>query len=125
MKLKLIFDGTAALKKIERVLNVNYFETIKSVITAIAGNNNLAKDKTILEEFRTEVEKQKEAMKEKKNKQKKEKKRVEVLEKVVDIDAWKYRGEREHIQVGSQYQIRISQLPKAGSYKSGEEKDYM
>ena len=46
-------------------MNVNYFETIKSVITAIAGNNNLAKDKTILEEFRTEVEKQKEAMKEK------------------------------------------------------------
>ena len=105
--------------KAKQVLNVHYFETIKGITSFLLNIPRCAK---VVEEFEAEIARRKETTPRKIEKKKKKKKRT-TLEKGYSLDAWKYLGEREHIQVGSQYQVRT--LPRVETNEAGEAEKYM
>lgn len=104
------------------VRNEHYFDTAKDIINFMSKKSSYT---TLIRDFHTEVTAKirKMARQEQGEKDATRKRRVAV-QQVSEIDAWKYVAEREHIQIGSQAQVRS--LPRAGTHVAGEgEEDYM
>jgi len=128
--MKFYTPGARSFVEAMRVRNVHYFESIGDITHFLSMDPKYAK---IVEEFDAEIARRKKTAENeagiarRKERaattvQKKKKKRVNV-EKVHDLDAWKYQSEREHSKVGSQHQVRT--LPRAGTDESGESEKYI
>jgi len=114
-----------------QVMNVHYFETIMGITHFISKVPKYVK---VLEEFQADISKRKGTGTNNQTEnvirkqrttaanQKKKRKRTSV-EKVGNLDAWKYLGEREHTQVGTQYQVRT--LPRVRTNEVGDSEKYM
>ncbi|KAL9180881.1 hypothetical protein ACHAXT_011334 [Thalassiosira profunda] len=94
----------------ERVANVHYFETLRSVLDALAKEpEGYGK---IVQEFEEAVAAAKKARDEKKKRK-----------RAAESDAWKYVGERKAVPLGRRYQA--DSLPRAGTHTPGEGDAYI
>ena len=109
--------GRQYVDKSKNVLNVHYFETIVGIRKLIASMPKYTK---VVKAFDAEIAKRKEIEQNKKRVARK-KRRADV-QQIAQLDAWKNLGDREHISIGSQYQVRT--LPRAGSHVPEEGEDY-
>jgi len=109
--LSIFLPGKESVDKSKNELNVHYFNSITSVRSYIARLPQYTK---VIQIFDAEIVKCKQAIEEADEKKKRRKRaRVEPV-----LDAWKSLKSREHIKIGSQYQVRS--LPRAGSHVRGE-----
>jgi len=109
--LSIFLPGKQSVDKSKNELNVHYFDTITNIRNYIARLPQYTK---VIQIFDAEIVKCKQAMEEANEKKKRRKRaRVEPV-----LDAWKSLKSREHIKIGSQYQVRS--LPRAGSHVKGE-----
>ena len=105
--LSIFLPGKQSVDKSKNELNVHYFDTIMSVRSYIARFPQYTK---VIQIFDAEIIKCKKANEEANEKKKRRKRaRVEPV-----LDAWKSLKSREHLKIGSQYQVRS--LPRAGSH---------
>lgn len=109
--------GRQYVDKSKNVLNVHYFETIVGIRKLIASMPKYTK---VVKAFDAEIAKRKEIEQNKKRVARK-KRRADV-QQIAQLDAWKNLRDREHISIGSQYQVRT--LPRAGSHVPEEGEDY-
>ena len=109
--------GRQYVNKSKNILNVHYFETIVGIRKLIAS---LPKYTKAVKAFDAEIVKKKEIEQNKKRVTRK--KRRADIQQIAQLDAWKNLGDREHISIGSQYQVRT--LPRAGSHVPEERDGY-
>lgn len=113
-----------------RVHNENYFDTIRGVISYLSKYP--AKYTQLMKEFKaeilrrrpkpTDVPKPTDGSKPTDLPKPKRQRRKVVVDKVSELDAWKYKSEREHIKIGRRYQA--GNLPLAGTHQPGDEQNY-
>mmetsp|Transcript_33445 Transcript_33445/g.80864 ORF Transcript_33445/g.80864 Transcript_33445/m.80864 type:complete len:665 (-) Transcript_33445:587-2581(-) len=119
--MKFFPPGARPVDKSNWILNVDYFDTILDIRIYIS---KMAKYEKIVQEFDTEIETRKNINRETaaEGNRKKRKARA-AIQRVSQLDAWKYVGEREHIRVGSNFQVRS--LPRAGTSDTGAGENYI
>ena len=90
-----------------QLLGVHYFDNIRDIRNYMLGNSEY---ESTARAFNADIAK--------KTKEVEQQAELKKKKRVTNNDAWKNVGEREHISIGSCYQVRS--LPKAGSHVDGE-----